>query len=282
MASRIDFETAGAPRTAKTRRGEIAYWELGEGTPVLCLHGFPDHPAGMMPLVRALAASGHRVVCPALPGYWPSSAVEDGDYAVGAVADDLLEVLTAIGLERVSLVGHDWGASIGYYLGARHPERLSSLVALGAPHPAGFELRREVFSEQRTAWYALLLAFTDAGPVMARNERWLTALVQSWSPGFHWPQWPEIARLLAEPGVAEAVCDYYRADLVSKLDLKPVRVPATVIYGGQDGCIRPIAYAGLDRWFERGLDAHLVPTVGHWPHLEDESAVVPLIQRGLK
>ena len=117
---------------------------------------------------------------------------------------------------------------------------------------------------------------------MVRDERWLTTLVHSWSPGFHWPQWPTIAAFLALPGVPEAVCAYYRADLDAELDLRPVKVPATVIYGGQDECIRPIAYAALERWFDRGLHAHQVAEVGHWPHLEAPEIVVPLIQDALK
>jgi pimeloyl-ACP methyl ester carboxylesterase len=264
-----------------TSRGEIAYWEGGDGEPVLCLHGFPDHPAGLMPLARELAAR-RRVICPALPGYWPSSAPSDGDYAIPAVAGDLIELLDVLKLDRVALVGHDWGACLGYHIAAHAPDRLSTLVALAAPHPAGFVARRTIFAEQRTAWYAILLAYAPGASRVVRDERWLTALVQSWSPGFHWREWPNVIEVLARPGVPEAVCAYYRADLDAELELEPVRVPATVIHGGQDGCIGPLAFAGLDRWFERGLALHLIPPVGHWPHLEDPAAVVPLIRQGIE
>jgi pimeloyl-ACP methyl ester carboxylesterase len=231
----------------------------------------------MMPLVDAVAASGRRAICPALPGYWPSSSVDGGDYSIPAVAQDLIELLDHLELERVALVGHDWGACLGYFLAARHPERLSTLIALATPHPAGFAVRRTIFSEQRTAWYAILLAYSPGAARVVRDRSWLTALVNSWSPGFHWPQWPAVADLLARPGVAEAICAYYRADLDADLELEPVRVPASVIYGGQDGCIRPIAFANLGQWFERGVSEHLVPAVGHWPHLEDPDAVLPII-----
>ena len=277
----LRLDPAGSPRGAATRRGEIAYWEAGQGPPIVCLHGFPDHPAGMMPVVAALAGAGHRVICPALPGYWPSSAVENGDYSIPAVGADLIDLLDRLELDRVALVGHDWGAGLGYHLGGRHPERLEALVALAAPHPAGFEVRRTVFAEQRTAWYAILLGYAPGAARVVRDRRWLTALVQSWSPGFHWPEWPQVAEFLAQPGVPEAVCAYYRADLDAELELEPVRVPATVIHGGQDGCVRPVAFGGLESRFERGLETHLLPAVGHWPHLEDRETVVPLIEAAL-
>ena len=124
----LAFETAGAPArpgrdAARSPTGSSA---RGPAT-VLCLHGFPDHPVGDdAARARALAESGHRVVCPALPGYWPSSAVEDGDYAVGRWRHDLLEVMTAIGLDRRVARRARLGSVRGYYLAARQPERLSS------------------------------------------------------------------------------------------------------------------------------------------------------------
>ena len=270
-----------------TTRGEIAYWEVGGeqrggGSAVLCLHGFPDHPVGMLPLARALADVGQRCICPALPGYWPSSGVGSGDYSVPAVAADLLEFAEALGLDQPALVGHDWGACVGYFIASRHPERISRLVALATPHPAGFAHRRSIFEEQRTAWYAILLAYSPAGAAMAADRRWLTALIQTWSPGFHWSDWPRVGDFLLQPGVAEAVCGYYRADLEASLDLKPVSSPTTVIFGAQDGCIRPLAYTELDGWFDEPVRCEMLPHVGHWPHLEDPGAVVPLIAAALR
>src|SRR5262249_21360512 len=163
--------------------------------------GFPDHALGMMPLAEAVAGDGYRAIIPALPGYWPSSPVADGDYAVPAVAGDLLELMDHLGLERAAIVGPDWGACRGHHLAARQPDRMTPLVALAPPPPAGFAARRTIFSEQRTAWYAILLAYAPDGANVIRDRRWLTALVNSWSPGFHWPQWPEVAGLLAQPGV---------------------------------------------------------------------------------
>lgn len=267
-------EPGPAPnRSIKVSRGEIALWERGAGPAVLCLHGFPDHAIGFLSVAEALAQAGRRALVPALPGYWPSDPVPD--YGIEAVSGDLLGLLDELGLGQVAMVGHDWGAEIGYHLASRHPDRLSTFVALASPHPAGFAARWASFSEQLTVWYALFLAYSSRAPVLAGTPEWLTALAQSWSPGYHLADWPEIVALLTRPGVMEAVCAYYRADLDRGPEPAVVRVPTTIIYGAQDGCIHPICYEGLESWFEEGLRRVLVPGAGHWPHLERPDAVLP-------
>ena len=94
----------------------LAIWEVGSGQPVLLVHGFPDHPIGLEPLAKALAETGHRCIVPALPGYFPSSPLEHGDYTSDRVGQTLIGLLDDLGIDRVAYVGHDWGAEIGFPL----------------------------------------------------------------------------------------------------------------------------------------------------------------------
>jgi pimeloyl-ACP methyl ester carboxylesterase len=268
--------------TVVRARGDVAVWAIGAGEPVLLVHGFPDHPLGVWPTATALADAGFRCLCPALPGYAPSAPVPGGDYGLPAVGDDLLAVLDAFELDRVALVGHDWGAEIGFPLVARAPDRFTCFVALAVPHPAGYAVRRAVFSELRTAWYAIFLAFAPGAEDVAANPEWLTALVQSWSPGFHWPQWPEVCAAIARPDVVREVCAYYRANLSTSLPHPRVAVPTTVIHGGQDGCIHPIVFEGLEDWFDAGIARRLLPQAGHWPHLECPGETLELMVEALR
>lgn len=268
---------AGSPSFVSIGPDEIAYWEIGGGPPVICLHGFPDHPLGILPFAEALAAAGFRCICPALPGYWPSSPLSGGDYGVPALSELVLGLIDRLGLSDPVLVGHDWGAVIGYRIGSRHPDRIAHLVALAVPHPACFAVRRSEFAELRTAWYAIFLAYASGAAAVARDSRWLTALVQSWSPGFFWADWPRVLDQLQRPGVMEAICAYYRADMEADVDPEPVAVPTTIVHGGQDGCIRPTVFADQDRWFTGRVRTELMPRVGHWPHLEDMRSTARLV-----
>jgi pimeloyl-ACP methyl ester carboxylesterase len=258
-------------------RAEIAVWEVGAGSPVLVVHGFPDHPIGMLDLADRISAHGYRCLLPALPGYLPSAPTRDGDYSTAGVGGDLIATLDALGVDRVAYIGHDWGAEIGYPLLAAHPERFSCMIALGTPHPSGYAARRSVFAELRTAWYAMFLAYVPGAAEIARDPKWLTSLVQSWSPGLRWEAWPEIVDRMCEPGVMEAVCAYYRANLDSAPEEPTLHCPTTIIYGASDGCIGPAAYRDFSEFFPAGVNVLELPGVGHWPHLEAPTSTIAAV-----
>jgi pimeloyl-ACP methyl ester carboxylesterase len=258
-----------APSRLIRARGEVAVWEVGEGEPVLLMHGFPDHAVGLLGVAERLAHEGFRAVTIAYPGYWPSTPVPDGDYSMAANATDILAVLDALELPRVHVFGHGWGALYGYWLASRHPERLGRLVALAAPHPIGFRIRRRILAEQQTAVYALMLAHSPLGPELAADRTWLTSLAQTWSPRLWRSDWPEILDLLTRPGVPEAVCGHYRADLQERgVQTGIVEAPTTIIYGAQTSCIRPACFQDLEEGFRHPPRITCLPTIGHWPHLE--------------
>lgn len=274
--------TAGAPpgwqQTTVHARAEVAVWHAGSGPAVLLVHGFPDHPCGLLDFAGTIVDAGYRCILPALPGYWPSAKVPDNDYSVSAVGDDLLKILDVMEVPRAAYIGHDWGAEIGYPLIAANPARFSTFVALGTPHPRGYIIRRSVFAEMRTAWYAIFLAYAPNAYQIAGNRAWLTTLMQSWSPGMQWDKWPAVLDALLRPGVLETVCRYYRANMDSMLPAPELSTPTTIIHGGQDGCISPNNYpADLDRWFTAGLERVFLPNVGHWPHLEDTEATLRVV-----
>ena len=272
------------PSLTVRARGRIACWEVGQGQTVLLLHGFPDHAVGMLPFAERIAAAGARVVVPALPGYEPSDPAPDGDYSVGAVAADMAALLDTLGVATASVVGHDWGGLVAYHLGTAHPERCDALVALSVPHPSGFGLRRRIVREQQSAAYAWILAYAADRVEIAADASWLTQIAQLWSPGLRRDDWDEVLDVLTRPEVAEAVCGWYRCDFDGVgQPTGDVRAPTTVVHGAQDACIGPALYEGLEARFTAGLKRHLLPAVGHWPHLEapDETEAIVLAALGL-
>src|SRR5919197_511031 len=91
---------------------ELGVLDEGEGHPVLLLHGFPDSARLWRHQVPVLAAAGMRTVAPDLRGFGESErpeAVED--YTLARSVADMLAVLDALGIERASVVGHDFGAA---------------------------------------------------------------------------------------------------------------------------------------------------------------------------
>ena len=267
------------PRTVQAR-GELAVWEVGTGDPVLVIHGFPDAPVGLRPLVERLAGAGFRCLVPALPGYAPSGPVDD--YRSAAVADDMIALLDAYGLEQIPVVGHDWGGCVALDLGANHADRITRVVSLAIPHPDGFVARRRDLQEQKTAAYAWILAYSSGAAALASDPNWLDQIHAEWSPGLVRAEWPAVKAVLAQPGVGEAVHGWYRDDFGASSGTGDVHVPTLMLHGDADGCIRSACFRGFETRVPAGLDLEELPGVGHWLHCEAPDRVADRIAAFLR
>jgi pimeloyl-ACP methyl ester carboxylesterase len=105
--------------------------------PVVMLQGWPQHWWAWRKVIPPLAER-YRVICPDLRGHGWSDAPPSG-YDKPQLARDLIATLDALGLERVRLVGHDWGAMAGFLACLRSPERFDRFIAMGItpPLPSG-------------------------------------------------------------------------------------------------------------------------------------------------
>jgi pimeloyl-ACP methyl ester carboxylesterase len=147
-------------RFVDTPRLRIHVAEAGAGEPLLLLHGWPQHWyvwRGVIPLLAPHA----RVICPDLRGFgW--SSVPRGGYDRETMAGDVLALMDALGLERVSVAGHDWGAWIGFLLALGHPERVARLMACSIVPPWPARDARGLLGIWRLA-YQILLATPGLG-----------------------------------------------------------------------------------------------------------------------
>jgi pimeloyl-ACP methyl ester carboxylesterase len=105
-----------------------------DAPPLLALHGWPQHWWCWRDVIGALGGE-YRVLCPDMRGFGWSSWPRNGDFRKQRVADDALALLDALALDRVQLVGHDWGGWAAILAALTAPERFSSLLALGIGHP---------------------------------------------------------------------------------------------------------------------------------------------------
>ena len=105
---------------------------VGEGEPVVLLHGFPQHWWQWRAVAPAIAARGYRVICPDLRGAgW--TVAEDPRVERETRLRDLLGLLDALGIERAHVVSHDLGAVTAMQLTYDHPERVRTAVQLSVP-----------------------------------------------------------------------------------------------------------------------------------------------------
>ncbi|MGH3561158.1 MAG: haloalkane dehalogenase [Mycobacterium sp.] len=119
----------------------VAWIEDGpeNADPILMLHGEPSWSYLYRKMIPILVAAGHRVICPDLVGFGRSDKParrEDHSYArhvewMRALAFGVLD------LQRVTLVGQDWGGLIGLRLAAEHPDRFSRIIVANTGLPTG-------------------------------------------------------------------------------------------------------------------------------------------------
>ena len=107
----------------------------GEGPPLLLVHGWPQTWYQYRLIMPALAED-FEVIAVDQRGIGLTEKPQDG-YDTGALADDLVALMDALGHERFAVVGHDTGYFISYALAADHPDRVDRLVVAEVPGPLG-------------------------------------------------------------------------------------------------------------------------------------------------
>ncbi|MHB8690242.1 MAG: alpha/beta fold hydrolase [Solirubrobacteraceae bacterium] len=128
----MDF---ASPKTAQTNGITMEYFEQGEGTPVLLLHGFPEHAYSWRHQVDPVAAAGFRVIVPNQRGYAGTDATPDpDDYSVKNVVADITGLLDALAIEQAVWFGHDWGSMPAWYSGVYAPDRVLGVGSLCTPY----------------------------------------------------------------------------------------------------------------------------------------------------
>jgi pimeloyl-ACP methyl ester carboxylesterase len=243
-----------------------------DGEPVVLVHGWPFHWWSFRHLIRALAEDGRRVLAPDLRGFgW--SGTPGWGYAPAQFTKDLFALLGALGLDRVDLVGHDWGCFVGYRAALEQPERFRRFVAMSATGPHSRYTPRAVASLARY-WYWQPLAAPGIGPRTVRGLGSPRSRVGRWI-GMHRTT-PDVAAAymlqFEDPARVAASVALYRDAVLHALGTRflpqyrhaRLRVPTLHLHGTKDGptspaFVRPMADRS-DDWRVELLDGigHLI------------------------
>jgi pimeloyl-ACP methyl ester carboxylesterase len=254
----------------RARGIEFHYAEAGSGEEVvLCLHGWPQHWYEWRHLLPALA-DRHRVLALDLRGFGWSQAPGDG-YEKENLADDVLAVLDELGIERVKLVGHDWGGWIGFLLALRQPERIERFLALSILPP--WTGLKEMGPHAWRLWYQWVILTPELGYRLhtsgkfvpkvlvgssARREPWDQETIHAFSDNYTQPERARAAvqmyRVFNTREVPAIVGGRYRdAHLF---------VPTRLLMGEKD----PLPHQAI-KGFERratDMELELIPGCGHF------------------
>jgi hypothetical protein len=175
-----------------------------DAPPVLAVHGWPQHWWSWRNVIRELAGE-FRLLCPDLRGLGWSGPAADDDYRKQRLAEDQIALIDALGIDRVRLVGHDWGGWTALLAALTAPDRVLSLLALSIGHPW---VPGSVAA--LNAWqlaYQFPLAAPLAGERLIRDGRYVQLMfaagrrdARGWAPG----EREAYLDVLREPPVAHA------------------------------------------------------------------------------
>ncbi len=254
----------------------IEYQVTGEGRPVVLLHGFPDSGRLWRHQVPVLAGAGFQVIVPDLRGYGRSGKPEGIEaYSIPLLAGDVMAILANLEIPNAHIVGHDWGAALGWALASLAPGSVDHLVVLSVGNPVTF-LR--TFEQRQKSWYMLLFQF----PGIA--ERWLTE--DNWANFRTWARHPDTDQVIADLAATGSLTpglNWYRANIPPESwvgpppQLPPVGAPTMGIWSSGDIALTEVQMTDsaanvTGPWRYERLDGP-----GHWLQLDAPDQVNELL-----
>lgn len=262
--------------TVRTSDGvALVVEDVGQGDPIVLLHGFPDDRTMWDRVVPLLVAGGHRVIRYDQRSAGASDAPAGvGRYAADRIVADVLEVLDARGVtEPVTLVGHDWGAMISWMAAIAHPARFRRHVALSVGHPSSY--RSAGLEQQRKGLYVLLFQ------VRGLPERLLLASDLRLARRFlrtH-PRFEHVRAHVTRPGRLTAGIDWYRANLGALLTRRwgRCRVPTLGVFSTGDDYLTERQLVGSARYVDGEFAYVRLPGPGHWFPVEEPERTAELV-----
>jgi pimeloyl-ACP methyl ester carboxylesterase len=257
-------------------RMHVAIAGPADAEPLVLLHGWPQHWYAWRRLIGPLSEH-YRVYCPDLRGFGWSDAPA-GSYEKATLAADVIALLDALGLDRVRLGGHDWGAFTGFLVCFEAPERISHFAAAGMSHPwiepePGVGAALQTF--RRLAYMMLIASPVLGGQVVRRVPGFTRAVFQKSAahPERTWreAELDQYVSQWSEPDRAAACVGIYRSFLTKELRKiasggfsgDRLEMPSLLFTGVADPVIRPDAQVGFEDNAPR-MELVVVEDAGHW------------------
>ena len=246
----------------------------GQGPTVLLLHGFPDTHAVWRKQVGPLAAAGYRVLAPDLRGYGRSEAPGGVyDYTLDKLRADVIGLLDALKIEKVILVGHDWGGLIGWQIAAMSPQRVERFAALSTGHPSA--IARAGLLQRLRMTYVLGFILPGIAEHTLRAGDWFLLRQFTSEPG----QADIWKRDLSAPGRLTAALNYYRANLNLSFphSYPRVRVPVMGLWSDRDPALGERQMRDSAHYVEGEFSFERIRDADHWLQLTADKRVNPLL-----
>lgn len=259
-----------------------AYVRMGSGPVVLLLHGLGCDHTTWAPVMESLART-HTVIAPDLLGHGASDKPR-ADYSVGGYANGMRDLLTVLGVDSATVVGHSFGGGVAMQFAYQYPERTERLVLVGSGG-LGPDVSPAIRAITTPGFHQLM------GVLTAPGLRHVTTATMRLLARSRMPQARDLGEVAdiydsfkdprtraAIRHVVRAVVDW-RGQIVTMSDRAYLTeaMPMCVIWGADDMVI-PVSHASNASALAPSARIEVVPNAGHFPHRDHPERFVKIVR----
>jgi pimeloyl-ACP methyl ester carboxylesterase len=256
------------------------------GKNVILLHGFPESSIEWEALIKVAADSNYRVLAFDQRGYSPNARpTEVSEYHLNKLTEDVFAVADAVGFDTFHLVGHDWGAAVGWKAVMDKPERIITWTALSVPHLGAFfdGVLNDTIQAKRSGYFKFFQKkYLPEFLLTFAGQRGMKKLLNKLPVN----QKTEYLSIMAEPYALTSELNWYRAMDVegfvkSKVFEKEITLPTLFIWGKKDLVISETVIKQQVK-FIKGKYKEIPLDAGHNLIQEEEKIVIKAILEHFK
>ena len=221
----------------------VAFAGPKDGEKLILLHGFPEYWYGWRNQIDFLVEAGYRLIMPDQRGYNKSDKPKGvRNYGIARLGEDILQLMDHCELREATIIAHDWGAIISWWLSLTQPDRIKRQVVMNVPHPV--VMQRFLLSnwqQMRKSWYVFFFQLPwlpefgfkqQNGHTMSKKLR-KTGLPNTFSDD----DLEKYRTAWEQPGAVTAMINWYRGTLWAKPKTpknQTIDVPTLLLWGMKD------------------------------------------------
>jgi pimeloyl-ACP methyl ester carboxylesterase len=263
-----------------------AFVKTGQGPALLLLHGLGCNHTSWSLVIDSLARR-YTVIAPDLLGHGHSDKPR-ADYSVGGYANGMRDLLTVLGIDKVTVVGHSFGGGVAMQFAYQFPERTERMVLI-APGGLGTEVNPAIRAITTPGFHQVMAALTLPG---VRHVGKLGLNTLSRTPWKHTRDLDEVAEIYdsfkdprtrhAIRHVVKAVIDW-RGQIVTMADRAYLTeaMPMCVVWGRDDKVI-PVRHASNVAMLAPKAQVEVIPNAGHFPHKDHPHRFVKIVNEFIR
>lgn len=232
---------------------------------VVLLHGFPETSVMWVPLMEKLSSLGYFCLAPNMRGY-SENACPKGvkNYAMKFLMQDIIGLVNHFNKEQFYLIGHDWGAGVGWNLTYHFPKRVIAYTAMSIPHMRAFRKAIKIDKVQRKKSSYIRLFLIPFLPEYKIRKKDFNGLRRLWKHSSQ-EDVEEYLTVFRRKRSLSGALNFYRANIGRKMNLPlgHIEQPTLFIWGNKDLAVGEFAAKECKNYIN-GPYEYVELDAGHW------------------